>query len=46
MANDLTEKEYSPEELKKAFIKTYGGDQAAVKLYSSPARINIIGEQI
>jgi len=46
MANDLTEKEYSPEELKKAFIKIYGGDQAAVKLYSSPARINIIGEHI
>ena len=46
MANDLTEKEYTPEELKKAFIKTYGGDQAAVKLYSSPARINIIGEHI
>ena len=46
MTNDLTEKEYSSEELKKAFIKIYGGDEAAVKLYSSPARINIIGEHI
>ena len=46
MANDLTAKEYTPEELKKAFIKLYSGDEAAVKLYSSPARINIIGEHI
>ena len=46
MTNDLTAKEYTPEELKKAFIKIYGGDEATVKLYSSPARINIIGEHI
>ncbi|MBO4727747.1 MAG: galactokinase family protein, partial [Spirochaetaceae bacterium] len=24
----------------------YGGDESAVRLYSSPARINIIGEHI
>ena len=46
MANDLTAKEYTPEELKKAFIKVYGGNEATVRLYSSPARINIIGEHI
>ena len=46
MANDLTSKEYSPQELKEAFIKLYGGDEAGVRLYSSPARINIIGEHI
>ncbi len=46
MTNDLTAKEYTPEELKKAFIKIYGGNDAALNLYSSPARINIIGEHI
>jgi galactokinase len=46
MANDLTSKEYSPQELKEAFIKLYGGNEADVRLYSSPARINIIGEHI
>ena len=46
MSNDLTEKEYTPDELKKAFIKMYGGDESSVRLYSSPARINIIGEHI
>ena len=46
MPNDLTEKEYTPDELKKAFIKMYGGDESSVRLYSSPARINIIGEHI
>lgn len=46
MSNNITEKEYTPEELKAAFIKMYGGDEAAVRLYSSPARINIIGEHI
>ena len=42
MTNDLTAKEYTPEELKKAFIKVYGGNEDTVRLYSSPARINII----
>ena len=46
MADNLTSKEYTPEELKSAFLKLYGGDEASVKLYSSPARINIIGEHI
>lgn len=46
MSNDLTSKEYNPQELKEAFIKLYGGDEGAVRLYSSPARINIIGEHI
>ncbi|MBO4438778.1 MAG: galactokinase [Spirochaetaceae bacterium] len=46
MSNNLTQKEYTPEELKAAFIKLYGGDESAVRLYSSPARINIIGEHI
>ena len=46
MANDITAKEYTPEELKASFIKMYGGDGDAIRLYSSPARINIIGEHI
>ena len=46
MSNNLTSKEFTPEELKAAFLKMYGGDEAAVRLYSSPARINIIGEHI
>ena len=46
MSNDLTSSEYTPEELKNAFIKMYGGDESSVRLYSSPARINIIGEHI
>lgn len=46
MSDSLTSKEYTPEELKNAFLKLYGGNEADVKLYSSPARINIIGEHI
>ena len=46
MADSLTNKEYTPQELKEAFIKMYGGDESTVRLYSSPARINIIGEHI
>ena len=46
MSENITAKEYSPEELKAAFIKMYGGDETEVRLYSSPARINIIGEHI
>lgn len=46
MADTLTIKEYTPEELKEAFIKMYGGEMSTVRLYSSPARINIIGEHI
>ena len=46
MTNDLTSKEYTTEELKKSFIGLYGGNEVAVRTYSSPARINIIGEHI
>ena len=46
MSENLTSKEYTPQELKEAFFKMYGGDEGAVRLYSSPARINIIGEHI
>lgn len=46
MSNDLTSKEYTPQELKEAFLKMYGGDESNIHLYSSPARINIIGEHI
>ena len=46
MSDNLTSKEYTPEELKNAFLKMYGGNESDVKLYSSPARINIIGEHI
>ncbi len=46
MTDDLTSKEYSPEELLDQFIKVYGQDGEKVRVYSSPARINIIGEHI
>ena len=44
MENSLTEREFTPEELKVRFRKVYGTDAEAV--FSSPARINIIGEHI
>ncbi|MBR6216441.1 MAG: galactokinase [Spirochaetaceae bacterium] len=46
MTNGITAKEYTPEELKAAFIKIYGDGKNTLRLYSSPARINIIGEHI
>lgn len=46
MAGSLTSKEYDPKELISEFVKIYGGNAADVKIYSSPARINIIGEHI
>ena len=42
----LTEKEYNPKELPSEFVKMYGGNEADVAVYASPARINIIGEHI
>ncbi|WP_294429777.1 galactokinase [uncultured Treponema sp.] len=42
----LTEKEYDVNELVPAFVKLYGGNAADVAVFSSPARINIIGEHI
>lgn len=44
--NNLTEEIYNPENLVKDFIEIYGGKEEDVKLFSSPARINIIGEHI
>lgn len=46
MANSLTKNEYNPAELKSDFIKTYGGTEEGIRVFSSPARINIIGEHI
>ncbi|WP_191015803.1 galactokinase [Treponema zioleckii] len=46
MAGSLTSKEYDPKELIPEFVKIYGGNAADIKIYSSPARINIIGEHI
>ncbi len=46
MAGSLTSKEYDPKELIPEFVKVYGGNAADIKIYSSPARINIIGEHI
>ena len=45
MAN-LTANAYDPKDLGAEFIKMYGGSLADVQIYSSPARINIIGEHI
>ena len=42
MTDSLTAKEYTPQELKDAFIKLYGGDPSLVGLYSSPARIILL----
>jgi galactokinase len=44
--NSLTSSTYNPAELAPAFVKMYGGSVESVQLYSSPARINIIGEHI
>ena len=44
--NSLTAKNYNPEDLIPEFIKTYGNSNEEIQLYSSPARINIIGEHI
>ena len=46
MTEDITTKEYTPQELKQAFLKMYGGSEVGLRIYSSPARINIIGEHI
>lgn len=46
MNNSLTEKEYSPEWLLEEFVKIYGGEKSFVRIFASPARINIIGEHI
>ena len=45
MASSLTSREYSPSELKEEFLKVYGAGDG-VQVFSSPARINIIGEHI
>ena len=42
----LTAKEYDPKDLPGEFVKVYGGDISDVRVYASPARINIIGEHI
>ena len=42
----LTEKEYDVQDLVPAFVKLYGGTAKTVRVYASPARINIIGEHI
>src|SRR5574344_2260827 len=44
--NSLTSSTYNPADLPAAFVKLYGGSVDSVKLFSSPARINIIGEHI
>ncbi len=44
--NSLTAQTYDVANLRSDFVKTYGGNADDVLLYSSPARINIIGEHI
>ena len=44
--NTLTQKIYNPEELVSAFKKMYGESSEKMRVFSSPARINIIGEHI
>ena len=38
--------DYDVQNLKDDFVKQYGGSTADVRIFSSPARINIIGEHI
>ena len=42
----LTSKEYDPKELPAEFVRVYGGSEKDIRVYASPARINIIGEHI
>lgn len=42
----LTSSYYDPENLAPDFVRLYGGDARDVQVFSSPARINIIGEHI
>ncbi|MBQ5491013.1 MAG: galactokinase [Treponema sp.] len=44
--NSLTATTYDPSDLPEAFVKMYGGTKESVSVFSSPARINIIGEHI
>ena len=44
--NTLTSTTYDPKNLPADFVKIYGGSEKDVQVYSSPARINIIGEHI
>lgn len=44
--DSLTKAWYEPSALKDSFVKRYGGDSSDVHIFSSPARINIIGEHI
>lgn len=42
----LTSKEYDPKDLPAEFVRVYGGSEKDIRVYASPARINIIGEHI
>lgn len=42
----LTAKEYDYKDLPAEFLKTYGKNDNEIRVYASPARINIIGEHI
>ncbi len=44
--DSLTSSTYDPENLAEDFVKVYGGTKESVEIFSSPARINIIGEHI
>ena len=44
--NSLTATTYDPKDLPKAFVEMYGGTEDSVSVFSSPARVNIIGEHI
>lgn len=44
--NSLTSTIYDPKDLPAEFLKVYGESDEAISLFSSPARINIIGEHI
>ncbi len=37
---------FNPKDLPSEFVKVYGGQEESVRVFSSPARINIIGEHI
>ncbi|MCR4627763.1 MAG: galactokinase family protein, partial [Treponema sp.] len=38
--------DFNPSLLKEKFVETYGASDEAIRIFASPARINIIGEHI
>jgi len=46
MKNETSHSDFDPAGLPAEFVKVYGGTEDSVRVFASPARINIIGEHI